>query len=202
MIYLDNAATTLMKPPAVPEAVLGAFGHLGNAGRGVNSAALDASRSLFSAREAVAELFHAARPQQVAFTLNVTQALNMAIQGLCAPGDRIVTTAADHNSVLRPCRMMRDQGAEVEIVPCDKQGCLDWQAMENLVGDGTRMLVMTQASNVTGNVYDIRRAAKLAHSRGALFVLDSAQSAGHIEINMEALGIDVLCFTGHKGLYG
>ena len=202
MIYLDNAATTLIKPDSVAAAVLDSFGHLGNAGRGVNDASLDASRSLYAARETAASLFNAARPQQIAFTANVTEALNMAVQGLVRPSDRIVTTAADHNSVLRPCYLMREKGAELAIVPVDAQGRLDWQAFDDLVTPGTRMVVCTHASNVTGNIYDIGRIAQLAHSRGALFVLDAAQTAGHESIDVQALGLDVLCFTGHKGLYG
>lgn len=202
MIYLDNAATTLTKPDSVLQAVQSAFGRLGNAGRGVNDAALDASRSLYSARETAAQLFHVSRPQQIAFTANVTEALNMAVQGLTAPGDRIVTTAADHNSVLRPCRLMRDRGADVAIVPVDSRGRLDWDAMLELITPGTRLVVCTHASNVTGNIYDISRIADLAHQNGALFVLDAAQTAGHTDINAEELGLDALCFTGHKGLFG
>lgn len=202
MIYLDNAATTLKKPAEVLEAVMDAFGRLGNAGRGVNSASLDASRSLYAAREEAAALFHAGRPQQIAFTANVTEALNMALQGLVSPGDRVVATAADHNSVLRPCYLLAERGAQLAVTPCDRQGCLDYAALEELVTPGTRVVVCTHASNVTGNVYDVRRIAELAHENGALFVLDAAQTAGCLDIDAEALGLDVLCFTGHKGLYG
>lgn len=202
MIYFDNAATTLHKPQAVLEAVTASFGKLGNAGRGVNDASLDASRSIYAAREKAAALFHAEEPQRIAFTANVTEALNMAIQGLVSPGGGVVATAADHNSVLRPCYMMRDRGAKFSILPCDAQGRLDYDALDTLIGPGTQAVVCTQASNVTGNVYDIRRIARAAHRAGAVFILDAAQTAGILPLDVQEMEIDVLCFTGHKGLYG
>lgn len=202
MIYFDNAATTLHKPESVLKAVTAAFGKLGNAGRGVNEAALDASRNIYAAREKAARLFHAEQPQRIAFTANVTEALNMAIQGLVSADGSVTATAADHNSVLRPCYMMRDRGAAFHIIPCDEKGRLDYGALDTMISPATQVVVCTHASNVTGNVYDIRRIARAAHAQGAVFVLDAAQTAGVIPLDVQAMEIDVLCFTGHKSLYG
>lgn len=203
MIYLDNAATTLQKPPQVAEAVVRALSTLGNGARGAHAGALDASRVLYGAREKLAALFGCARPDHVVFTCNVTEALNIALRGLTEPGDHVVTTALEHNSVLRPLYGLEaERGISLDLAPADARGRLDYDALERLVTPGTKLVVCTHASNLTGNLTDVPRVAALAHARGALVVVDAAQTAGTRRVDMDALGADVLCFTGHKGLLG
>lgn len=202
MIYLDNAATTFQKPRCVIEAVASAMEHMGNAGRGASDAALDASRTIFNAREALADLFGAEHPSCMVFTANSTESLNIAIKGLFSPGDRVVTTMLEHNSVLRPLYELEERGVELEIVPADERGVLDYAALEAAVTPGTRGVVCTHASNLTGNMVDIARVGKIAHAAGSVFVVDASQTAGAFPINVQELGVDVLCFTGHKSMLG
>ena len=202
MIYLDNAATTFQKPRCVIEAVASAMEHMGNAGRGASDAALDASRTIFTAREALADLFGAEHPSCMVFTANSTESLNIAIKGLFSPGDRVVTTMLEHNSVLRPLYELEEHGVELEIVAADERGVLDYAALEAAVTPGTRGVVCTHASNLTGNMVDIARVGKIAHAAGSVFVVDASQTAGAFPINVQELGVDVLCFTGHKSMLG
>lgn len=220
MIYFDNAATSLVKPPEVAQAVVRAMSTLGNVGRGVHAASLGAGMSVFECRCAVNELLGGPGAGCVAFGPNVTWALNTAVAGLLRPGEGALTTAASHNSVLRPLFRARDErGCTVDVAPHKPDGALDWDAYEALLFNGApvasrepvvpsaprgpvRLVVATHASNLTGDVYDAARMARLAHEAGALFVLDCAQTAGAIPVDMAALGADVLCFTGHKSLLG
>ncbi len=203
MIYLDNAATTLHKPPQVMDAVVRAMTAMGNAARGAHGGALEASRAVYAARVKLAKLFGCPRPDHVVFTANSTEALNLAISGILRPGDHAVTTDCEHNSVLRPLyRLEEERGVTLGIVPADRLGRVDYGAFERLVGPQTRAVVCTHASNLTGNVLDLARIGGTAHRQGALLVVDASQTAGAIPIDMEAMHIDVLCFTGHKGLMG
>ena len=203
MIYLDNAATTLQKPPQVIDAVVRAMTAMGNAARGAHGGALEASRTVYGARVKLAGLFGCPRPDHVIFTANSTEALNIAISGILRPGDHAVTTDCEHNSVLRPLyRLEEERGVKLDIVPADKLGRVDCGDFERLVRPGTRAVVCTHASNLTGNVLDVARIGEIAHRQGALLIVDASQTAGALPIDMEAMGIDVLCFTGHKGLMG
>lgn len=203
MIYLDNAATTMVKPPQVAEAVARALTSFGGVGRGVHPASLAAGMAVYDARARVAELLGAPSAARVAFALNVTMALNTAIDGLLAPGEGAVTTAASHNSVLRPLFRARDErGCWVEVADILPDASLDFASYERALARGPKLVVATHASNLTGDVYDVARMARMAHEAGALFVLDAAQSAGALPVDMSALGVDVLCFTGHKSLFG
>ena len=203
MIYLDNAATTMHKPQTVIDAVTQAMCSLGNAGRGATSGALDAARTIHACRAKLARLLGCPRADHVCFTPNSTAALNTAINGVVRPGDHVVTTVLEHNSVLRPLnRLAAEQGVTVEHAGCDTNGVLDYDELERLVTPGTRAVVVTHASNVTGNAVDIARVAALAHAAGALVIVDASQSAGTAHIDMRAMGLDVVCFTGHKGLMG
>lgn len=203
MIYLDNAATTMHKPQTVIDAVTQAMCSLGNAGRGATSGALDAARTIHACRAKLARLLGCPRADHVCFTPNSTAALNTAINGVACPGDRVVTTVLEHNSVLRPLnRLAAEQGVTVEHAGCDASGVLDYDELERLVTLGTRAVVVTHASNVTGNAVDIARVAAIAHAAGALVIVDASQSAGTAHIDMRAMGLDVVCFTGHKGLMG
>ena len=202
MIYFDNAATTAVKPPEVAEAVARAVNSFGGVGRGVHEASLDAGYAVFRARQQLARLFGAADPSCVSFASNATEALNTAIAGLARPGDKLVTTAASHNSVLRPLYRLADEhGCEVVVVPHDARGALDYDALEAAL-PGARLAAVTHASNLTGDVYDIARIARLCRERGALLVADAAQTAGVVPIDMGRDGLDVVAFTGHKSLYG
>ena len=203
MIYLDNAATTLHKPQQVIDAVVHAMQSMGNCARGTHEEALDAARTVYDARVRLASLFGCPRVDHVAFTANSTEALNMAINGLIDPGDHVISTDLEHNSVLRPLyRLEAEHGAELSFVPADKLGNVDYADFERLMKPNTRAVVYTNASNLTGTVLDIERIAKTAHSHGALVIVDASQTAGCWPIDMKKMGIDVLCFTGHKGLMG
>ena len=201
MIYLDNAATTLRKPPAVAEAVLEAMGSFGNSGRGAYGEALDAGRCIYETRLLLGELFRCPA-DHVCFTPNSTAALNTAIAGLLSPGDHVISTDWEHNSVLRPLYRFRAQGGSVDFLPADRQGRLDLDQLPALLQRETKAVVCTHASNLTGDVMDLSRVGSFCRRHGLLFVLDASQTAGVLPIDMEALGIDVLCFTGHKSLLG
>lgn len=203
MIYLDNAATTIHKPQTVIDAVTQAMRSLGNAGRGATSGALDAARTIHGCRAKLARLLGCPRADHVCFTPNSTAALNTVINGVVRPGDRVVTTVLEHNSVLRPLnRLAAEQSVTVEHAGCDANGVLDYDELEQLVTPDTRAVVVTHASNVTGNSVDIARVAAMAHAAGALVIVDASQSAGAMHIDMQAMGLDIVCFTGHKGLMG
>lgn len=202
MIYLDNAATTLHKPPQVEQAMLDALRTAGNPGRGAHEPTLHASRLVYAARCAVAKLLNAPDPSCIAFTANATQALNTALGGLFRPGDHIITTVCEHNSVLRPLYRLREIGVNLSFTGVDEKGRLQYDQWEGFLRPETRALVVTGASNVTGNGTDLARAAEFAHRHGLLLIVDAAQTAGELPLNVQALGIDVLCFTGHKALLG
>ncbi len=203
MIYLDNAATTMPKPSWVIEAMTEAMVSAGNASRGVNDASLKASRIVSLAREEIARLFGFDFPGRVCFTSNATEALNTAILGLFVPGDHVITTAMEHNSVLRPLRRLKEeQGVEVTVLPVDEQGRFSYEELEGAIRENTRGVVLQHASNVTGNVTDLYRVGEICKAHGILLVVDGAQTAGIVPIHMKNMHIDVLCFTGHKGLLG
>nr|WP_325220772.1 aminotransferase class V-fold PLP-dependent enzyme [uncultured Oscillibacter sp.] len=202
MIYLDNAATTRTKPPAVAQAVLEALSSYGNCGRGGHQGALSAARAIYETREKIAALLGCPRADHVCFTQNSTQALNIAVSGLLGPGDHVISTDLEHNSVLRPLYRLRDAGAAVDFVPADSRGRLDYCGFERLLRPETKAIVCTHASNLTGDAVDIARVGRFARERGLLFILDASQTAGVLPIDLAAMGIDVVCFTGHKSLMG
>nr|WP_325231691.1 aminotransferase class V-fold PLP-dependent enzyme [uncultured Oscillibacter sp.] len=202
MIYLDNAATTRTKPPAVAQAVLEALSSYGNCGRGGHQGALSAARTIYETREKIAALLGCPRTDHVCFTQNSTQALNIAVSGLLGPGDHVISTDLEHNSVLRPLYRLRDTGAAVDFIPADSRGRLDYGGFERLLRPETKAIVCTHASNLTGDVVDIAWVGRFAREHGLLFILDASQTAGVLPIDMAALGIDVVCFTGHKSLMG
>lgn len=201
MIYLDNAATTVQKPQCVINAVVQAMTSMGNASRGAHGSALSASRMVYDARCKVAKLFGCPLAENVIFTANSTEALNIALNGIFSLGDHVITTDLEHNSVLRPLYRLENQGIiELSFVPADRQGRPDYAAFEHLIRSNTRAIVCTHASNLTGNMIDIARVGEIARAHGALFVVDASQTAGAVPIDMERMHIDILCFTGHKGL--
>lgn len=202
MIYLDNAATSFRKPEEVLEAVMEAMRHSGNASRGTHSAAISASQSVYEARRRLAAFFHCERADHVIFTQNSTEALNIALYGLLSPGEHVITTDLEHNSVLRPLYDLESRGLLLDFVRADRRGKVDYRDFERLIRKETRAIVCTHASNLTGNMLELERISGIAHRAGALLVVDASQSAGALPVDMEKQGIDILCFTGHKSMLG
>ena len=203
MIYLDNAATTRQKPQPVIDAVVSAMTTLGNSARGTHEGSLSASRMIYGTREKLATFFNCPRPDHVVFTANSTEALNMAICGLLDPGDHVIATDLEHNSVLRPLyRLEAERSVSLSFVPADRQGRIDYGEFGRLIRPETRAIICTHASNLTGNAVDIGRVGAIARAHGLIFLVDASQTAGVLPIDMEAQQIDLLCFTGHKSLMG
>ena len=202
MIYLDNAATTMHKPQEVIDAVVAAMSSMGNAGRGVNDASLSASRIIYDTREKLCHLFHGTNARQIAFTNNSTESLNIAIKGILNPGDHVITTMLEHNSVLRPLYEMEARGVKLTIVKSNEQGTLNIQDIEDAITEETKLIICTNGSNLTGNYIDLKPIGEVAHKHGVLFAVDASQTAGVFPIDVQDMQIDILCFTGHKGLLG
>ena len=203
MIYIDNSATSWPKPPRVKEAMIRFMEDVGaNPGRSGHRLSIEAARVMYEAREALAALFHAMDPLRIVFTLNATESLNLALKGLLKPGDHVITSSMEHNSVMRPLRHLEGDGIELTVIPCSKEGVLDPGDVEKKIKSNTRMVVLTHASNVTGAMLPIREVGALTRKHNLLFLADSAQTAGACPIDMEKDGIDLLAFTGHKSLYG
>ena len=202
MIYFDNAATSLQKPEAVIEAVAEAMKSLGNASRGAHSAALGSNRMVYETRELLAELFHIDDPSRIAFAMNATESLNIAIAGIFRPEDHVITTVMEHNSVLRPLYRMEESGTELSFLQADKKGNISYEELENAIRSNTRAVICTHASNLTGNVLDLEKIGEICKKHRLLFLVDASQTAGIIPIDVQKMKISVLCFTGHKGLLG
>lgn len=203
MIYLDNAATSWPKPPEVIQAMVHFLERIGaNPGRAAHRLSVEAGRIVYAAREAVAELFGVSDPLRVVFTANVTEALNLALQGLLHPGDHVVTSSIEHNSVMRPLRALEAQGVEVTVVPCSSQGFLDVTDLERALRPNTVLIVLNHASNVVGSILPIEEAGRIARRHRVLLLVDAAQTGGVLPLDMEAAQIDLLAFTGHKAMYG
>lgn len=202
MIYLDSSATSFLKPPQVAKAVFRSFNTIGNAGRGAHAPTLNASRLIYDTREKLAALFGTPDPSRIAFTCNATEALNIAIHGAIHPGEHVITTACEHNSVLRPLYLKEKEGTELTIIPADKKGRIRYDLLESSVKSNTSAIVLTHASNLSGNVTDLAFVSNFAKKHGLLLIVDASQTAGSLPINVVKMGIDILCFTGHKGLFG
>lgn len=202
-IYLDNAATTFPKPPAVAQAVYEYMtGSGANINRGCYNAAYAVEEQVLETRQLLCELFHGPDCRNVVFTKNVTESLNVLLKGFLRPGDHILTSSMEHNAVMRPLVQLEKAGVSFTRVPCDGQGRLDVDSLERCLRPNTRLVVMTHASNVCGTVLPIARVGRFCREHGLRFFVDSAQTAGVLEIDMAAAHIDALAFTGHKGLLG
>ncbi len=204
-IYLDNAATSWPKPPEVAEAMVRFLNEVGaNPGRSGHRLSVEAGRIVYQAREALAELFGVADPLRVVFGLNATDGLNLAIRGLLRPGDHVVTSSMEHNSVMRPLRALEREGVEVTVVHCSPEGVLDPAAVEAAIRPNTALVVLNHASNVVGTLLPVAEVGRMLRARGngPLLLVDAAQTGGAVPIDMEGDGIDLLAFTGHKSLYG
>ncbi len=203
MIYLDNAATTWPKPPGVLQAMEKCLTQLGaNPGRAGHRMALQAGRLIYETRELLAGLFGVKNPLQIAFTLNATEALNQALRGLLAPGDHIITSSMEHNSVSRPLHFLQGQGIEVTKIPATPEGGIVVAEVEKSIKENTKALVMTHASNVSGTIFPVKEIGEIARKNNVFFIVDAAQTAGTHEIDVEKMQIDLLAFPGHKGLFG
>ncbi len=203
MIYLDNAATSWPKPDGVNEAITRFLCDVGaNPGRSGHRLANEAERMRFDAREAIAALFGLSDPLRIVFTPNATAALNIVIQGLLPPGSHVVATGMEHNAVMRPLRMMEQRGVSISIAPCGCDGTMRASSVDELIRPDTRLIVANHASNVSGTLLPIRQVGDVASARGIPLLVDAAQTAGCVPINLGADNIDLLAFTGHKGLLG
>jgi cysteine desulfurase family protein len=203
VVYLDNASTSWPKPPQVLRAIADFLQYAGgNPGRAGHRLSIEAGRIVYDTREALAELFGVRDPMRVVFAANVTQAINTVLRGLLRQGQRVVTTGIEHNAVMRPLRGLERRGVKVTVVPCAPDGTLDPDDIGRAVRAKTRLVVLNHASNVTGTIAPVDEVARIAHQHGALVLVDAAQSAGVLPIDLPRMGADFLAFTGHKGLYG
>ncbi len=203
-VYLDNAATSSMKPESVKNAIINYYENIGcSPGRGGYECSLKASRIILEARTKIADFFNVPKPKQVIFTHNVTYALNIAIKGILEKGDHVITTSMEHNSVLRPLKGLENKNiVEVDYLKCNKDGSLNPKIVENNIKDNTKLIIITYASNVTGTIMPVKKVAKIAEKNNIYFVLDTAQAAGLYDLNCQELKTDIMAFTGHKGLMG
>src|SRR5262245_40883691 len=204
MIYLDNAATSFPKPEAVYQA-LDRFARqsLANPGRAGHKMALAAEHALRDARHLLNQLFHGEDHERFVFTLNCTDALNMAYKGVLAEGDHVITTDLEHNSVSRPLRKMELDGRiSLTRLRADRGGTVNPDDFRKAITPRTRLIALTHASNVLGTVQPVAEVGRIARDRDLLFVVDAAQTAGVIPIDVRAMNIDLLAFPGHKGLLG
>ena len=202
-IYLDNASTTFPKPEAVPQAVYEYMTNQGcNINRGCYDGAYDVEELVFETRQMLADLFHSGDCKNVVFTKNVTESLNVILKGFLKPGDQVLVSSMEHNAMMRPIRQLEKTGVEFDRIPCNNQGVLRLDALESLVRPNTKAIAMMHASNVCGSVLPIEAVGEFARKHGLKFIVDCAQTAGVMDIDMESMHIDALAFTGHKGLLG
>ena len=203
MIYLDNAATSRPKPPEVIQAMVDFMNNVcANSGRSGHRLAIQASRTVYEAREAVAEFFNVADPLRVVFTMNATESLNLAMQGSLNVGDHVITSSMEHNSVMRPLRALESQGMEVTVAQCSEHGFLDPDDVKKAIKPNTRMVVLNHGSNVTGSLAPVEEIGRITEEHDLIFTLDTAQTAGAYPIDVQKANVDLLAFTGHKSLCG
>jgi cysteine desulfurase family protein len=202
-IYMDNAATSWPKPEETLTAMATYARSVGaNPGRSGHSMSVDAGRVIFDTREAAADLFGVTNPLRVIFSKNATEALNIAILGLLKPGDHVITSGMEHNSVMRPLKAMEKRGVEVSVIPCSSLGEMNPDDVNRAIKTTTRAIYLTHASNVTGTIMPISEVGTIARDKEIIFCVDAAQTAGVIPINVEEMSVDLLAFTGHKSLFG
>lgn len=202
-VYLDHAATSFPKPPSVYRAIMNVLKQVGGSpGRSDHRAAREASQIVQETREKIARLFAIPKAEQVIFTHNATEAINLALKGLLAPKDHVLISSMEHNSVVRPLRKLEEMGVKFSIIPCSREGYLDISTFKKGLQRKTKLIVLTHASNVTGMIFPITEIGHFARSRGIFFMVDAAQTAGLLPINVQRMKIDLLACPGHKSLYG
>jgi cysteine desulfurase family protein len=203
LLYLDNSATSWPKPKEVLESIRKAIEQYGaNPGRSGHKLAIEAARIIYETREALAELFGLEDPQRVILTKNVTEALNLVLYGFLKPGDHVITSSMEHNSVMRPLRDLEKKGVEVTQIRASEKGEIDPQDVLKSIRKNTKLIVLVHLSNVTGTIMPVEEVLKIGKDHGIPLLLDAAQSAGTIPLNLKELPVDLLAFTGHKGLFG
>ncbi|MBN1265019.1 MAG: aminotransferase class V-fold PLP-dependent enzyme [Anaerolineales bacterium] len=203
MIYFDNAATSWPKPPGVAHAMTEFLEQVGaNPGRSGHRLSIDAARIVFNTRTAICRLFNAPDPMRVVFGANITEALNLSLYGLLLPGDHVITTSMEHNAMMRPMRDLARSGVELTILPCAGDGSLDPADIRPAIQPNTVLLALNHGSNVNGTLLPVEEAGKIAREHNLLFLVDTAQTAGALPVDMQQLNIDLLAFTGHKALLG
>jgi cysteine desulfurase family protein len=203
LVYLDNSATSWPKPKEVLESIRKAIEQYGaNPGRSGHKLAIEAARIIYETREALAELFGLEDPERVILTKNVTEALNLVLYGFLKPGDHVITSSMEHNSVMRPLRDLEKKGVEVTQIRASEKGEIDPQDVLKSIRKNTKLIVLVHLSNVTGTIMPVEEVLKIGKDHGIPLLLDAAQSAGTIPLNLKELPVDLLAFTGHKGLFG
>lgn len=202
MIYLDNASTTIHKPKEVIDSVVYALSNIGNTGRGVNNISVNSARLIYNVREKISKFFNIEDSSRISFTSNATDALNIVIKGLFDKNDHIITTEVEHNSVLRPLYELQKTGTELTILTKEEVLKFKEDTISQKLKNNTKAIICTHASNLTGDILDVKNIGKFCKKNNILFILDVAQTAGIIPIDVKKLNIDILCFTGHKGLMG
>lgn len=203
-IYLDNSSTTFPKPKSVADAMYDYIVNIGgNSGRGNYSNSLESSRCIYNTRELVCNFFGFDNPRNVVFTNNITTSLNILIKGLLKNGDHIITSSMEHNSVLRPLLESKDRiDVNIDIVEANKTGFIDTNDIKKKINNKTKLILITQASNVTGSIQDIKSIGEICYKNDIFFIIDSAQGAGVLDINMKDIHANAIAFTGHKSLLG
>lgn len=203
MIYLDNAATSFPKPSEVYEEVLNCMrNYAANPGRGSHDMSIKAALKIMETREEICQLFNIPSPFNLIFTCNATEALNIGIKGILKSGDHVISTVIEHNSVLRPLYSLSEDGVEVTLISVDKAGYVNVKDIQEEIKENTKMIIINHVSNVLGSIQDIKSIGSLSIAKGIIFMVDVSQSAGVIPIDVESAHIDLLAFSGHKGLLG
>lgn len=203
MIYMDNGATSWPKPPEMLDAMTEAISsYCANPGRAGHAAAARTAREIYRTRTAAASLFNIEDPAQIIFTRNCTEAINLALKGILGKGDHVITSSMEHNSVLRPLKQLESAGISTTVIRCDRQGRISVRDIRAAVRTNTRMIVITAASNVTGTRMPLEEIGRIALRNGILFMVDGAQGAGHMDLDVRRNHIDLLAVPGHKGLMG
>jgi len=200
---MDNAATSYPKPDVVIQAMTDYMKNIGaNSGRSSHRLAIEAGHIIYETREAIAELFNISDPLRIIFCSNVTEALNLAMRGFLKPDDGVITSSIEHNSVMRPLRALEEEGVEVTVVNCSSQGFLEPREIQAAIKANTKLIVLNHASNVIGSILPVAEVGEIARQNDLLLLLDAAQTGGAYPIDVEAMNIDLLAFTGHKAMYG
>jgi cysteine desulfurase family protein len=203
MIYLDNAATSWPKPEAVYQAMDGSMRRgVGNPGRSAHDLSIASGRVINDTRESMAQLLGVDNPDRIVFTKNATEALNLVIKGLLRPGDHVITSGMEHNSVIRPLRAMERRGVELTVVSCTSEGLLDPQQVERALRPNTRLIILNHASNVVGTILPVAEVAEIARRHEVILCVDAAQTLGALPFDIAAMKVDLVAFTGHKSLLG
>lgn len=202
-IYLDNAATSWPKPPVMMQGMTDFNTRIGsNPGRSGHSMSIEAGRILFETRDALSRLFNVSDPMNIVLTPGITHSLNMVIHGLLKPGDHVITSSMEHNSVMRPLRELEKHGVELSVIGCGDSGIIDPDRVRESISPDTSLIILTHASNVTGSIQPVEEVGRIAREHGIVYCIDSAQTAGALTVDVEAMNIDLLCFSGHKSLLG